>query len=137
MTLSSPFDILGLPIQHNIDLKLLDQNYRNRMILHHPDKATSSIEKETASKQSQIINEAYQQLKDPLKRARAIMVVLNIEHPDPDPIFLAWILNQENKEIYRKAWDECEQQLNEAILKNDQNTIRQIYGHMLYIYKHI
>ncbi len=65
------FDLFNLPQQFTIDAPALDQAYRRVQSQVHPDKFVtgSDSEKRVAMQWATRANEAYQTLKDPLKRA--------------------------------------------------------------------
>ena len=65
------FDLFNLPQQFTVDTKVLEQAYRRVQAQVHPDKfaAGSDAEKRVAMQWATRANEAYQTLKNPLKRA--------------------------------------------------------------------
>ena len=65
------FDLFNLPQQFTVDTTALDQAYRRVQSQVHPDKfaAGSDAEKRVAMQWATRANEAYQTLKNPLKRA--------------------------------------------------------------------
>jgi molecular chaperone HscB len=65
------FDLFHLPQQFSIDASALDSAYRNVQGQVHPDKfvSASEAEKRVAMQWATRANEAYQTLKNPLKRA--------------------------------------------------------------------
>ena len=69
-------------MQFKIDLNRLQQSYRIIQAEIHPDKfvSASQIEKNESLKKSTEVNDAYQTLKDPIKRARYLIKInLNSE----------------------------------------------------------
>lgn len=66
------FELFDLPQQFSIDLTQLDQAFRKVQSQVHPDKFVQSgdVEKRVAMQWATRVNEAYQTLKKPLKRAR-------------------------------------------------------------------
>lgn len=66
------FELFDLPQQFSIDLTQLDQAFRKVQSQVHPDKFVQSgdAEKRVAMQWATRVNEAYQTLKKPLKRAR-------------------------------------------------------------------
>lgn len=79
----NPFDVFGLEPSFNIDLKELDRAYFDLQKRHHPDHnhrdqlgvSSSSLSTE---QDASVINASYQQLKNPLKRAEAILNILSL-----------------------------------------------------------
>jgi molecular chaperone HscB len=69
------FTLFGLPRQQAQDVGRLDQLYRDIQARVHPDKHAhlSDSEKRMAMQWATHVNEAYQTLKDPLKRARYLL----------------------------------------------------------------
>ncbi|HEX8882958.1 MAG TPA: Fe-S protein assembly co-chaperone HscB [Noviherbaspirillum sp.] len=65
------FELFHLPQQFDVDMKALDQAYREVQNQVHPDKFASSpdAEKRVAMQWATRANEAYQTLKSPLRRA--------------------------------------------------------------------
>ena len=69
------FDIFNLPLLFNIDIDMLNHQYRTLQKTIHPDRfvnATDAEKKQSLQKSTQI-NDAYQVLKDPIKRASHII----------------------------------------------------------------
>ena len=69
------FDTFNLPVLFNIDIDMLNHQYRTLQKTIHPDRfvnATDSEKKQSLQKSTQI-NDAYQVLKDPIKRASHII----------------------------------------------------------------
>jgi molecular chaperone HscB len=71
MTMQNHFELFHLPQQFDLDMKALDQAYREVQNQVHPDKFASSpdAEKRVAMQWATRANEAYQTLKSPLRRA--------------------------------------------------------------------
>jgi len=75
LSITNAFESLGLPAQFDIDLKHLSDHYLERQNLVHPDKfiLKSSEEKLYAHQNSSYINQCYQELKDSILRAEALL----------------------------------------------------------------
>lgn len=75
------FALLGLQRSFDIDLVLLEKAYITNQQKYHPDtqQGINACEKLKLMQQSVLINEAYQILKDPLKRAAYMLNCLNKE----------------------------------------------------------
>jgi molecular chaperone HscB len=69
------FSLFGLPRAQGVDVDRLDVLYRDIQARVHPDKHAhlSDSEKRMAMQWTTHVNEAYQTLKDPLKRARYLL----------------------------------------------------------------
>lgn len=78
--MSSYFDILELPVAFGIDLAVLEANYFKAQLKYHPDKfiGKPADERNIALSRSMDINEAYETLKSPLKRAQHILKLKGI-----------------------------------------------------------
>lgn len=65
------FELFELPAQFAIDLSELEQVWRSKSSQVHPDRfaTASEVEKRVAMQWASLINEAYQVLKNPIKRA--------------------------------------------------------------------
>ena len=69
------FDTFNLPVLFNIDIDMLNHQYRTLQKTIHPDRfvnATDAEKKQSLQKSTQI-NDAYQVIKDPIKRASHII----------------------------------------------------------------
>ena len=68
---SDDFELFGLPRRHALDLAALDARWRELQAKVHPDRfATEGPGAQRVAMQWAVrVNEAYQRLKDPLKRA--------------------------------------------------------------------
>jgi molecular chaperone HscB len=71
------FELFGLPIRYAIDTDLLADRYRALQHALHPDRfaAAGDREKRLSMQASVRVNEAFQLLKDPLERARYLLVL--------------------------------------------------------------
>ena len=69
------FTLFGLPRQQGLDVDRLERLYQDIQAKVHPDKHAhlSGSEKRLAMQWATRVNEAYQTLKDPLKRARYLL----------------------------------------------------------------
>lgn len=79
------FDLFELPEDFNIDLEKLDQHYQRIQKDIHPDRfASSSSEIKTESvKKTAQVNDAYQTLKSPVRRAEYLLRLAGV-HMDDD-----------------------------------------------------
>lgn len=73
----NPFELLGVDESYDIDLVKLEANYHNLMLQYHPDRLINEESEEKLVKltKSTQINDSYNNLKDPLKRAIALLEV--------------------------------------------------------------
>ncbi|KFK96763.1 MULTISPECIES: co-chaperone HscB [unclassified Serratia (in: enterobacteria)] len=89
------FTLFGLPVRFNVDGSLLTSRYQDLQRQFHPDRHALQPECERlmALQQAATINEAYQSLKHPLKRAEYMLSLhgfdlRNEQHTMRDTVFL-------------------------------------------------
>lgn len=111
------FELFDLPVSFELDLGQLAQRYLALQKQLHPDNfaAQSPQAQSQALAQSASINEAYQQLKDPILRAEAIVEIktgqiLDKENTTQD---MAFLIEQMQ---WREQLEQIEQQQDEAQL---------------------
>ncbi|MFI8416614.1 co-chaperone HscB [Serratia sp. NPDC078593] len=106
------FTLFGLPVRYAVDGSLLASHYQDLQRQFHPDRFASQPERERlmALQQAATINEAYQTLKHPLKRAEYMLSLHgfdlgNEQHTLRDTAFLMeqLELREELDAIERKA----------------------------------
>lgn len=75
------FELFGLPQKFEIDLPLLEQNYRKLQSEVHPDRfaAGTAAERLRSMQWATQANEAYQTLKSPLSRARYLLQLHGVD----------------------------------------------------------
>jgi len=75
------FELFGLQPQFEIDLPRLDQSYRDIQARVHPDRFThlSDVERRVSMQWATRTNEAYQVLKNPLRRADYLLQLVGID----------------------------------------------------------
>ncbi len=80
----SHFELFSLPARYRLERALLDARYRDLQRSVHPDRFASGSDQERriSMQQAAQINEAYQTLKDPLKRGRYLLELRG--HPVDD-----------------------------------------------------
>jgi molecular chaperone HscB len=100
---------LALPIMFDINLNELDKNYFQLQAILHPDKLKNKTVKEQALslQHSILLNEAYNILKSPLKRAEYLLELNNIKVKEESNIKANSLLLLEAMEK-REALAECE-----------------------------
>lgn len=83
------FQLFGIEIFFDVDLNQLSQTYQSLQKAVHPDKFAhaSSQEQLIAVQKSAEINDAYQTLKQPLKRAEYILTLRGVDLPNEQHTF--------------------------------------------------
>jgi len=78
------FELLHLPIDFEVDLAVLNENYRQVQKTVHPDNFAmgSDAERRFAMEQTTELNQALQILKHPLKRAQYLLQLSGFEHQE-------------------------------------------------------
>jgi len=78
LKVSTHFELLGLPVKFAIDAGRLEQNYLERSRLLHPDfhQQNSSSEQQASTSISARLNDAYNILKSPTRRADYLLQIL-------------------------------------------------------------
>jgi curved DNA-binding protein CbpA len=128
---SHPFDLLQLETSYHIDKDLLEKQYQDLMKQMHPDRYSTKPEQDFAIMRSVEINEAFEILKDPIKRAISLLKLQSI---DPDHLSMsleglsiclefqenedyegAKVMFGEAQNSFAKAWDELDK---EALIEN-------------------
>ncbi len=89
------FELFELPVSFELDLQDLSQRYRMLQAAVHPDKFAnaSDHERRLSVEKAALINEAYQILKSPQRRARYMLELQSVSFDDEkdtalDPVFL-------------------------------------------------
>ena len=89
------FELFELPISFEVDLTELSQRYRELQRVVHPDKFVNASDRERllSVEKAAAINEAYQILKSPQRRARYMLELQSVSFDDEkdtalDPAFL-------------------------------------------------
>ena len=124
MTMQNHFALFHLPQQFNVDIDALDAAYREVQNQVHPDKFVtgSDAEKRVAMQWATRANEAYQTLKNPLKRA-AYLCELNgvdLQTESNTAMPMAFLMQQ-------MAWREA---LDEAKSGRDVQALSQLEGEL-------
>lgn len=75
------FDLFGLQQSFRIDIAQLEQQYRALQTQVHPDKAAHlpDAEQRVAMQRATLVNEAYQTLRSPLRRARYLLSLHGVQ----------------------------------------------------------
>jgi molecular chaperone HscB len=132
--MASPFELLGLPVTFNLDVKDVDSALRAAGLRWHPDRfaCAPDAEREHAEEQMAAFNSAHATLCSPLQRAIALLEVFACPY-DPsgtnaDPEFLIEML--ETKEQLEQAKsDDDSTSLNKLIFdlrQREQNELAEL-----------
>lgn len=83
------FEIFGVEEKFSVDLDALTQRYQSIQKSVHPDRYAhaSSQEQLLAAKKSTLVNDAYQTLKNPLKRGEYMLELRGVEMPSEQASF--------------------------------------------------
>tara|TARA_B110000967_G_C18836485_1_gene537027 strand:+ start:336 stop:830 length:495 start_codon:yes stop_codon:yes gene_type:complete len=117
------FEIFNLPEKFDIDLVLLQDNYREIQKKIHPDKFTTSTENEKIQSmiKSTQVNDAYQTMKLPLKRANYLISL----HHETKKIILPpdFLMQQMEWEEYFESIQAEKEKINEfhKMIKDKKN----------------
>lgn len=111
------FDLFGLAQSFQIDIAQLEQQYRALQTLVHPDKSAhmADAEQRLAMQRATLVNEAYQTLRNPLRRARYLLSLHGVDIQEENntlmpPDFLLAQLE------WREAVSEAQQARDAAVL---------------------
>jgi molecular chaperone HscB len=93
--MSDPFDSLGLEPRYDLDLTQAEQRHRELSKTLHPDRFAGrpAAERRQALRRAIEVNEAWRALRDPIRRAEALLARLGVaieegKEPQPDPDLL-------------------------------------------------
>lgn len=94
-TTQNYFELFGLPIAYEVDQAKLAGHYRDLQRAVHPDKFANATDQERrlSVQRAALINEAFQTLKSPIRRARYMLEMRGVEFNDQrdtalEPMFL-------------------------------------------------
>jgi len=105
------FELFALPQQYALERSDLDARYRNLQHTVHPDRyvTASDQERRVSMQQATHINEAYQVLKDPLRRGRYLLQLMGhvvedqpTTHQDPEFLMQQIELREALAEVRRQ-----------------------------------
>ena len=112
-----PFEALGLEATFGIDVAVLEQRHRDLSRALHPDRhaASGTAERRLALGRAIEVNEAFRQLKDPVRRAEALLARRGVQcgegkEPPASPELLMDVMER------REALAEIRQSKDEAAL---------------------
>ncbi|WP_297189443.1 Fe-S protein assembly co-chaperone HscB [uncultured Porticoccus sp.] len=89
------FEVFGLPVEYDINLRQLSERYHDLQRQFHPDRhvAKTARERRLSEQYTTFVNQAYGELKSPLQRAEYLLGMMGADHGDEllstlDPDFL-------------------------------------------------
>ena len=111
------FELFELPVSFDIDLQDLSQRYRKLQRVVHPDKFANASDRERrlSVDKAATVNDAYQILKSPQRRARYMLELQFVSFDDEKDMALDPAFLMEQIELR-----EALQELNPKMLKNKQ-----------------
>jgi len=99
--MTSPFELLGVPLLFALDEQELERRHRELSRALHPDRYAGrpSSERREALNRAMSVNEAFRKLRDPLSRAEALLSQLGRDVsesnlPKPEPALLMRVMEQ-------------------------------------------
>ena len=104
------FELFELPVSFDVDLSQLNQRYRELQRVVHPDKFVNASDRERllSVEKAALINEAYQILKVPQRRARYMLELQGVSFDDEKDMALEPAFLMEQIEL-REALSELSQ----------------------------
>jgi molecular chaperone HscB len=106
-----PFAILGIPQSYDINVVALEKMHRELSRAVHPDRyaATTASEKRGALERAVEVNEAWRVVRDPLRRAEALLELQGIsaEGARPEPEFLMEVVEEREALADARAARDC------------------------------
>lgn len=140
--MSDPFKLLGIEMKFDLNPQEIEKLYFEAQRKTHPDRVPES-EKVKAQKLSVEVNQAYLTLKDPLKRAEALIKVEGYTpfHEDIHflPMVMEWNLRLEKKEDLRdeltQVYNNLMSDLTQAFEDADYEKARQLIFRLTYVQK--
>lgn len=120
--MTDPFDVLGLEPEFELDLEALERRHRELSKALHPDRYAGkpASERRQALSRAIEVNEAHRILRDPVRRAEALLRRRGQElregtEPQPDPEFLMEIM--EHREELSAARRERKREVVERLVR--------------------
>jgi len=130
------FELFQMPVMFEIDTQQLDAAYREVQGRVHPDKfvTATDAEKRVAMQWATRANEAYQTLKNPLKRAIYLCELNGVDlGVESNTNMLRAFLMQQME--WREALDEARESKNQPALEQLENELIQKRGNLLSLVK--
>jgi len=119
------FKLMGMDRNFNLDLDKLETSYLNLQQLFHPDKFSnlSEREKKYSTIFSSMINEAYQNLKNPVSRASLLLELEGVDRSLEENSFNDPEILEEIMEIQNKFLDSDDLESKKIVLKDINNSL--------------
>lgn len=127
------FQLFGIEVSFDVDLNQLSQTYQSLQNIAHPDRFAhaSSQDQLLAVQKSAEINDAYQTLKDPLKRAKYILALRGVDMPNEQKSFSDNAFLMQQMELREMLADIKYADDVEVALSNAQQILAQAYQALL------
>jgi molecular chaperone HscB len=97
----NPFETLGLPPRYDLDMKAAEKAHRELSRALHPDRyaGAGASERRDALAKAADVNEAWRIVRDPVRRAEALIALAGVavgddKEPKPDPELLMDVLDK-------------------------------------------
>lgn len=154
------FELFKLPVSYDVDIASLTEKYRDMQVAAHPDRVAAESEevKMRAVQFSSFINEAYDSLKDPLKRLAYILSLngLDVEKVSQSDLGMDLLMEQmqlresleelpkdesaiEDLESIKKDVQEKQKQrlddISASLGEQDFESAKKLYHEMQFLYK--
>lgn len=122
------FDYFNLDITFDLDTEVLDKRYLEWQSKFHPDVCSTANyqNKQFKQEQSILVNEAYQTLKSPLKRAEYLLSILlkkcDVVKPTQELLLEAMEMREKAKKddpFLYETYNACVKRIKEAFADND------------------
>lgn len=133
--MKNSFLIFKIPAAVDIDLTELTTRYRTLVTNHHPDKGGDAITMEE-------VNAAYNILKNPIKRARALVELTGITIADEETLTDPTVLEEifalrisDDKNLIHQKQQEAWKIFKDSIGMGDSAKILKVYWRLLYLDK--
>ena len=153
----NPFEILGIEPAFEVDETLIEQRYFASQAIAHPDRFASATKLDgiAAGDSSARLNQAYEALKSPVRRAEVLIQLVSGTVPgrdgaliqDPEALAEAMELREElaacdRPDIladFRKTLEarlvECQRDFSNAWTARNTDHMQKIYVHLTYLHK--
>ncbi len=127
------FQLFNIEVSFDVDLSQLSQTYQTLQKAVHPDRFAnaSSQEQLLAVQKSAEINDAYQTLKQPLKRAEYILILRNVDMPNEQQSFSDTAFLMQQMELREMLGEVKFADDVELALRNAQQILMQEYQQLL------
>ena len=129
------FQLFELPVDFDIDLVALENHYFAKQNMFHPDRYINSAAemKDEAMKQSILLNDGYNTLKDDYKRAECLLSIAGINIDESDKLVAPETL-MEIMDLQEQLIDMDLEQRN-SLVKGLHEKIKSLYSQFNLLYK--